>query len=191
MLMADGLTDILDDLKEADDGESTSIGDVLSAFEDRSLGAILTMLGAIAALPVIGGIPGMSILTGTLVAMAVLQSLFASGGGLWAPERVKKLEVDNEKLDNAVESAKRVTRKVDAMLRPRLSFLVNRWAIAICALIMAVTFYPMAVVPWGVTVPALAVTMFGLSMIGRDGAFALVGYVLSLATAWIIWRYVL
>lgn len=189
--MTDGLVDILDDLKEAGEANKISVGDVLEAFEHRSLGAILTVLGAVAALPVIGGIPGMSIFTGTLVLVSALQFFFTSHGGLWAPARVKALDVEKRKFASAVNKARPYAGKVDAVLKPRLRALANEWAVAICAVVLALTFYPLAVVPWGVMAPAVAVMMLGLSLIGRDGVFALIGYALAALTAWLIFSYVL
>ena len=191
--MTSGLNDILDDLKDAEEEDSgtTSVGDILDAFAERSLGALLTVLGAIALIPVIGGIPGMSILTGTLVAIAVIQSLFSEGGGLWAPDRVRGIEVDDEKFDRSVEKVRPAARFVDRLLKPRLGFLVGRWPVALCALLLAGLFYPMAVVPWGVTVPAAAVMLLGLALLGRDGVFAALGYAFTALSLWLIWRYAL
>ena len=186
----DGLTDVLDDLKVADSGGRTTVGDVLDAFENRSLGAILTVLGVVAAIPVIGGIPGMSILTGTLVLIAAGQS-FIGRSSLWAPETIRKRGIDDDKFDRAIEKARPYAERVDKWLKPRLGFLAQNQAVAICCVFLALTCYPMAVVLWGVTAPAAAVALLGLSLIGKDGIFALLGYAVTLLTLYLIWTFAL
>ena len=187
--MAEALEDLLKDLKNASDDRTTSVGDVIDTFEHRSLGVVLTVFAAIAALPVVGAIPGVSILTGALIILAVAQSFFASSG-LWAPDRVRRLEVDDEDFHQGVDKALPYARKIDNVLRPRMRELVDGRAqtvlIALCSLLLSLTFVPLAVVPWGVQVPALAILAFGLALIGKDGYFAAGGYVLSALTAYLI-----
>jgi len=48
--------------------------------------------------------------------------------------------------------------------------------------LLALTMIPLALVPWGVLPPALGIVLFGVAMIGRDGVFAIAGYVLSAVT---------
>lgn len=71
----------------------------------RSLGVLLTIFGLIAILPVIGDIPGMAILTGTLTLVAVVQS-FGGGDALWMAGIVRRREIGREKFDRAVEKAR-------------------------------------------------------------------------------------
>jgi hypothetical protein len=50
------LRTVLDDLERSGHDGAVSVGDVLDAFEQRSLGVLLTVFGLLAALPVVGGI---------------------------------------------------------------------------------------------------------------------------------------
>ena len=187
--MADGLQSVLEDLETAGDGDEGEIalGEILDAFEGRSLGVLLTLFGAVAALPVIGAIPGMSIVTGGLILVAVAQSLFGGASGIWAPERLRKRRMSREKLGKAVEKARPVARRIDRLLKARLRPLASRAAVSAASAPLALAFIPLAVVPFGVQAPALAVTLLGLSLMARDGACALVGYAFALATVYILW----
>lgn len=78
------LTELLDDLRDTASSDEISIGDIVEAFEHRSLGAILTLFATIAGLPVTGANPGVSLVIGTLIIAAIVQSLFASGD-IWVP----------------------------------------------------------------------------------------------------------
>ena len=179
MAQTQPLTDVLDSLNDQIEGDKTKLGDLLDAFEGRSLGMLLTLLGLVAVIPVLGGIPGVSVLVASLIIVAVAQS-FLANGGIWAPRLFRRMEIDNDKMERAVEKARSWTGRLDAIIRPRMPFLVEgRFAfsaIAFCSVLLAMTFYPMALVPGGVTVPALAILAFGIALMGRDGAFAFAGY---------------
>ena len=180
--MSDGLGGILDHLKGASEGGKTTLGDVLDAFESRSLGAILAVLGIIALIPVIGAVPGASIVIGTLVLIAV-GSRWLGDGSLWAPSFLRERGMDDEKFDRGVEKVRPWAQRIDAVLRERVSWAARPLPAALCAATLALLFYPMAVVPWGVMVPAGGVTLLGLGLIGKDGAFCLAGYALAAAAA--------
>ena len=51
------LATVLDELQHSGREKAVSIGDVLDAFQHRSLGVLLTLFGLLAALPIIGDIP--------------------------------------------------------------------------------------------------------------------------------------
>lgn len=183
------LTSVLNELSASGHEEAVSIGEILDAFEHRSLGVLLTLFGLIATLPVIGGIPGMSILTGTLVLVAVGQS-FAGQAGLWAPRFVRQREIGRRRFNRVVEKACPWTRRVDNLLKPRLRPLVagsiQRWILSIAAVLLALTFYPLAFVPFGVTAPAAGVLALGLGLMAGDGLLVLIGYALSAVTAYLM-----
>lgn len=191
--MAEGLQSVLDDLETAGDADhgEIALGEILDAFEGRSLGVLLTFFGAVAALPVIGAIPGMSIVTGGLILVAVGQSLFGGASGIWAPERLRNRRVSREELGKAVEKIRPVARRIDRLLKARLRPLASRAAVSAASVPLALAFLPLAVVPFGVQAPAMAVTLLGLSLTSRDGACALVGYAFALSTVYLLWSFAL
>lgn len=185
------LEGVLDDLGDAGDDGKVSVRDVISAFEDGSAGAIITVLGLIAAMPVVGGVPGMSILVGVLTLLVLAQVLFRSKRGIWLPGFIADREMEEESLDKGVEGARPYVRWLDRFIRPRLTPLtegrIARWALIAGAALMALALIPMEVVPWGATAPALALIAFGLALIARDGALALFGYVMVAVTLGATW----
>jgi hypothetical protein len=185
---AETLGSILDRLKSAESGEQVSVGDVLSALEDRSLGVIVAALGLIAALPVIGAIPGVSIVIAALVVIAIGQNAVGRTG-LWAPSFVRDRRIEQDAFDSAIEKARPIIDWVDRRLKPRLVVLTEgaaaRAVIRVCAAILAVSMIPLAVVPWGVQAPALGLVALGLALMTRDGAMAAIGYGFAAVTAWV------
>ena len=183
------LGSVLDDLEQSGGDEAASIGQVLDAFQHRSLGVLLTFFGLIAALPIIGDIPGVSILIGTLILIVVAESLFGRGT-LWMPDFVRRREISRGKFDKGIRKARPWVEWVDRLLKPRLEALAagrtNRWIIILAAAILAVTFYPLAFVPFGVTAPALGVLALGLGLMACDGLLVLVGYALAAVTGYVL-----
>lgn len=184
------ISDVLDDLAHASDGKSVSAGQVIDSFQHRSLGVMMTVLGLITSMPVIGGIPGVSVVTGTLILIAIGQSL-AGGGALWMPEFVRKQEFQRDKFNQAIQKTRPWIRRVDCLVRSRLTFLacgpISHWVICVAAAFLALTFYPLELIPWGVTVPALGVLAFGLGLMARDGLFVLLGYAFSAGTGYLLY----
>lgn len=179
------LGDILDHLGAAETGDTVSVDDVLGAFEDRSSGVLVTMLGLLAALPIIGSVPGMSIATGALILLALAHSALG-GGRLTLPGRIGRLRIGRKAFDKGLEKGRAITDRIDRVLRPRLLVLtetmVARMAIKIAIAFLALTMFPLAFVPYGVTPAAVGIVAFGLALIARDGAMAVVGYVMSAVT---------
>ncbi|WMS44889.1 exopolysaccharide biosynthesis protein [Acuticoccus sp. MNP-M23] len=178
----------MDQLEEPADGGDVSINEVLAVFDDRSSGVLITMLGLVAALPIIGGIPGMSMIVSVLLIAVLIQSA-VGGSGIRLPGRLGRYSFPEDGFRNGIANGRKFTGKVDRVLTRRLTFLTGsraaRLAIKIAVAILAVAMFPLEVVPWGVTAPAAGIVAFGLAMIARDGLFALFGYALAAVTAYL------
>ncbi|MBU1211213.1 MAG: exopolysaccharide biosynthesis protein [Alphaproteobacteria bacterium] len=179
------LADVIDRLKDDTSGEQVSIGDIITAFEDRSFGALCTVIGILAASPVIGPIPGMSIFTAMLVLLVAGQYL-AGRNTPWIPSFLTKRSIAREKVTKAAETARPYAQWLDRFVKPRANWIIGgrpqRKVIAVAMCLLALTMIPLALVPWGVLPPALGIVLFGVALMGRDGAFAIAGYALSAVT---------
>ena len=51
--------------------------------------------------------------------------------------------------------------------------------IAVACILLAISFYPLAIVPFGVLAPGVAVTMFALGITARDGLLVLLGFLMT------------
>lgn len=183
------LEDILDDLKQSANSGDTSVGGVLDAFSKQSLGVLITLFSTVAALPVIGAIPGVSIGAGALILVAIGQSLFANGG-IWAPKRLRDVHIDGDKLSKAVDKSKPLAKWVDRRLSQRLLFLTQsklaHWSLIGATALLATTYIPLALFPWGVMVPAFATLAFGLALMSKDGLMAVIGYAFTVLTLGVV-----
>lgn len=186
------LTDVLDNLLDNLDGDQASVDDVISAFEHRGFGALITAIGLVAAAPVIGAIPGMSILTGTLILLIAGQFIVGRNHP-WIPSSLRNRSMNRSTLEKGIEKARPYTKWMDNYIYPRMNWLVRgplqRRLIASVVCGLALTMYPLALIPWGVQPPATAIVFFGVAMMGRDGLFAALGYLLVALTAYFIYLF--
>ena len=78
--------------------------------------------------------------------------------------------------------------RAERLLKPRLSFLTRppfEQAIAvICLLLAVILFLP---IPFGNMPPALAICLFSLAILERDGVAAIAGALVAMASVMIVW----
>lgn len=179
-----GILDRLQKTGEESDGKVT-INEVLTTFQHRSMGVLITMLGLLAALPIIGAVPGLPMVVSIMILVVIANGLFGLGV-LRVPGRLGRTGVSHEEFVKAMQRGRRWTRWIDQLLGHRLTLLtkgpIARSAIYLTVAAMSVIMFPLELVPWGVTAPAFGIVAFGLALIAGDGLFALVGYAFVAAT---------
>lgn len=179
------LTDLLDRLAENTSGEKVSLGDLLHSLDTRSYGPLLLAAGLIAASP-LGMVPGMSIVTGSIIIVLSAQMLFGMKHP-WLPKRLLSLEFDRDRVTATREKLKPWLRWAERPIRARYTKLVQppvTQLIALGCIGLSLLFYPLALVPFGVFLPATAVTLFALALAARDGLLAILAAVLTAAAGW-------
>lgn len=185
------LSDLLDHFVETTEGQDqVSIGDLLDSLSSRSHGPMLLFPAIIAVSP-IGMIPGMSVVTGTLILLIATQMMFFSSRP-WIPQRIVNFEFTREKLKSGSEKTKRWVKWFEKAVFRRLEFLTTGVAIypvAIVCILLSISFYPLAFVPFGVFLPGSAVVMFALGLTARDGLLVILGYIFTIAVVATIWFY--
>ncbi len=174
------ISQVLATLHDTTDAEETAVDDVLNAFGRRAYGPILFVVGIISLSPV-GSIPGASILTGSLIVVLMTQYLFREHAP-WVPEWIRARSVPAKQAKQSVETVKPYLEKMETFVRPRYHQLAAApwtYIVAIVCITLALSMYPLALVPWGVMPPSLALTLFGLGMMSADGLLIGAGLVVS------------
>lgn len=166
--------------KQVTHQETISLGDLLQAFGRRSYGPVLFVIGLIALSP-LGAIPGASIVCATLVVLLGVQMSLRAGAP-WIPRRLRNLEVDGARARRAIEWMEPQARRLAVLTRPRWQALLDGPAVhlavgALC--LLALSMYPLALVPWGVIPCAAGISAIGLGLLARDGVFILAGMALA------------
>lgn len=187
------LADIADRIiDKTEESEKISVDDMMAAVGRRAFGPLLLVFALIAAAPIIGSIPGASVITGSIIALIAVQ-LLVRRRTPWIPRALSRLEMDSGKMRFAMEKMRPSLQRVDRFVRPRWQALVGEpWVYltaAIC-LVMAALMYPLALVPWGVMPPLLALIALSLGMTSHDGLLTATGWAVSIAalgaSAWLL-----
>lgn len=179
------LSDLVDNLVEGTSGDRVSLKDLLSTIDTRSYGPLLLLPGLVAASP-LGAIPGMSVVTGSII-LLVASQLLVGLSHPWLPSRLLELTFDRDRLTSTRERLRPWLAWAERPVKSRLTRLVEppfEQVIAACCIVLALLFYPLALVPFAVFLPALAVCFFALALSARDGILAVFAFVFTAGTVW-------
>lgn len=166
------------------DGDKITLGDVLDLFGDRSFGPVIAFLGLLVVLPPLGAIPVLPAIIGLLIVMFCVQIIFGASH-IWVPGFVEKRSIPKDKLIAADKRAHPWLRRIDRLISGRLEYLTGRISVVIAAIVvslLALLMIPLELVPFAVAAPGIAIVLFGIAFVARDGVLMLIAY-LAAATA--------
>lgn len=185
------LSELLDHFVDSTKSQETvKVDDLLNSLNSRSHGPML-LFPAILAISPIGMIPGMSVVTGTLIILIGTQMLFLSNRP-WIPKFIANYSFSRDQLTSGVAKSKPWILWFEKAVYHRFEFMAEGimiYPVAILSVLLALSFYPLALVPMGVFVPGFAIVLFALGLTARDGLLIGVGFTLATATAVIAWNH--
>jgi len=155
----------------------------MRAIGERSFGALLLLAGFVVLAPIIGDIPTVPTVMAVFVFLISAQ-LLANRRYFWLPRWLRSRSLKAQTLQKAVEKSRGAARLVDRLLKPRLLFFIAgpaHYATAIACMIIALVIPPMELIPFSANIAGLALSLFGLAHIARDGLLALVAFLFTLA----------
>ena len=168
-------SEVLDTLEGAGSAERLSLGDILDSFGRRAFGPFLLVPALIAVLPVVGALPGVSLVTAG-VELVVAGQLALGERRLHLPKRVRAIVIPRRALSFSIRMLRPMAHTIGRLVRPRLRGLTNggaRVAVGALAVILAVLMLVGALVPGGIVLPALGMIILGLGLTSQDGALIL------------------
>ncbi len=186
------MQDILDQLEESPDGDKTSVDDIVSAFRHRGFGPLLMVPSLFALIPIIGGIPGASLLLAALIILIAGQMVVGRESP-WIPGRLRRMSFDSDKLKKGIKKARPYAKSIDHHTTSRVQFLTSDIAkriIAVVCILLAIAMIPLAAVPFGVAIPATALLLLAIGLSARDGLILAIGLAASLLSGYAIWQWV-
>ncbi|MEM5517988.1 exopolysaccharide biosynthesis protein [Henriciella sp. AS95] len=181
----DPLENVLDRAIEDTDGDKVTFGDLLDLFGHRSFGPVVAFLGLLVVIPPLGAIPGLPAVIGVVIILFSVQIVLGADH-IWVPGFIENRSIEKKKLEEAEDRTKKWLKRIDRMISERLGFLTGPWATYIAAIIvtiLAALMIPLELVPFAVAAPGLAITIFGLAFVARDGVLMLIGYILAAIAA--------
>lgn len=184
----ENLGTLLDRIDETAGRGRISFGEILDAVGQRSFGPILLMAGLVTLAPIIGDIPGVPTIMGILVLLTAGQIL-CGRQSFWLPETLLNRNAAGDTVRRAVAWLRRPARWLDRIICPRLRLFVRGPAVhgvAVVCIAIALAMPPMELVPFSANGAGLALTAFGMALIGGDGLLVLVAGTITVATFWVV-----
>ncbi|MGP9633049.1 exopolysaccharide biosynthesis protein [Halomonas sp. AOP43-A1-21] len=182
---ATNLTELIQTIEQMEhDAPRVSVDDIVDAVGRRSFGPLLLIAGLITLAPIIGDIPGMPTLMAALVLLVSTQ-LLAGRKTFWLPNWLLNRSVSRKNFDKAIHALKKPARWVDNLLGVRLKWMTGYAGIratALACLLVALAMPPMEFIPFSANGAGLALTLFGLGLVARDGLVLSLGFLITTAT---------
>lgn len=180
-------SEVLESLGQGDD-PSLKLDEVVEAFGDRGLGALILVLSLMALFPWPPG--GKAVFAVPIILLAV--ELAIQRNEVWLPRWALKASLSRAAYRAATSRVIRPIRFVENLTRPRLTALTGPISEVImgiaCVLLAIVMALP---VPFGDMLPGLALVFFALGVMQKDGFAVLIGAFWTAVTAgylFLIWR---
>ncbi|AZM97293.1 exopolysaccharide biosynthesis protein [Vreelandella venusta] len=186
---ASNLTELINTMERMErEKAKVSVDDVVHAVGRRSFGPLLLLAGLITLAPIIGDIPGMPTLMAALVLLTSVQLLLGRET-FWLPKWLLNRSLSRNKFDKAIHYMKKPARWVDSLLGVRLAWMTGYIGIrvtAVMCLFIALAMPPMEFIPFSANGAGLALTLFGLGLVARDGIMLSLGFLLTGATLTVV-----
>ncbi len=164
--------------------DALSLGELLDVFSDEGLLLLTILLTLVFLIPV--SIPGVSTVFGAAILLVGVSRLI--NRPLWLPQRVKHKALPAARLRPGLTAGLVWVRRMEKIIRPhRLRLFVdgpgqgviNNLAFILAALLLMA---PFGFVPFSNTLPALALLLYAIGFIQRDGGAILLGHLANIGT---------
>ena len=164
--------------------DALSLGELLDVFSDEGLLLLTILLTLVFLIPV--SIPGVSTVFGAAILLVGVSRLI--NRPLWLPQRVKHKALPAARLRPGLTAGLDWVRRMEKISRPhRLRLFVdgpgqgviNNLAFILAALLLMA---PFGFVPFSNTLPALALLLYAIGFIQRDGGAILLGHLANIGT---------
>ena len=179
------LSELLKQLPECFEGkESVQLEDLRNELSGRVYGAFMLILALPNLIPM--PTPGLSAIVAIPLILFTAQLVI----GLktpWLPKIISKRSMKLSKMKSMCNKVIPYAKKLENFIRPRLEWLVkppaDRLIALICLLLSIVMIMP---IPFGNAIPALAICLFAIAILQRDGLFVILGLIISVISASIV-----
>ncbi|CAA9321386.1 MAG: Exopolysaccharide synthesis, ExoD [uncultured Lysobacter sp.] len=164
--------------------DTLTLGELLDVFGDEGLLLLTMLLTVVFLIPV--SIPGVSTVFGAAILLVGISRLL--GRPLWLPSSIRHRALPAAKLRPALQQGMVWVRRLERISRPRrMRTLVDgraRLQLTNLAFILAAVLLmaPFGFVPFSNTLPALALLLYSVGIMQRDGGAVLLGHLANIAT---------
>jgi hypothetical protein len=187
----ESLSEVLDDLSSAVGEEKSSppdvtLREVMASVGRASYGPLLLLIGLFAVSPATV-VPGMTWLAAALTLLVAGQMALGLKH-MWLPRWALDAKAPRSMVRLGVREARDWSVRIDGLLKPRLTFLTRPPFVNVIALLIiaaALITFPLGLIPVAPLAPGLAIVLFGLGMVARDGLWLALGTLLVGGAFWL------
>jgi hypothetical protein len=156
------------------EGERIPIGDLVHALRNRAFGMTLLLFGIPNCIPMPPGIP---VICGTILILASFPMILGRNE-LWLPQWLSRKTISKTDLERISTLALPWITRLEKWSKPRLEIFAGHQARRIVGAVVAfLGFVLILPIPFlGNMPPGIAVCIFGLGLIERDGLIILIGF---------------
>ena len=164
--------------------DALSLQELLDVFSDEGLLLLTILLTLIFLIPV--SIPGVSTVFGAAILLIGISRLI--GRPLWLPARLRRRALPADRLRPGLTAGLVWVRRMEKISRPHrlrplvdgaLPRLFNNLAFILASVLLMA---PFGLVPFSNTLPALALLLYAIGFIQRDGVAVLLGHLANIGT---------
>lgn len=169
-------------IKKANDPNRT-IGDIADIIARRSIGSLLALFAALNLIPLP---PGTSVISGIPIVLIAVQLIFLRDR-IWLPNFIRKLKIDEKRMDNILGRLIGWGRKLERYIKPRYWPFSSIWGdrfIGVASFILgSMVVLP---IPLGNFLPALSAAILGMALSEQDGVWLAIGLTVgAVSLTWI------
>jgi hypothetical protein len=186
-------SELLTAIATSEGDERILFGDLIAAMRNRAFGLLFLIFGIPNCLPMPPGIP---VICGIILALIAAQ-MVVGRDELWLPQRLAVRSFARTDLQRIVNRARPWIERLERYAKPRYAFLAGPMARRIIgAVVVFLGFVLILPIPFlGNMPPGIAICVFGLGLVERDGLIIVLGYVatvlgllVTVAMTWLIWQ---
>lgn len=170
------LSTVIERVEHSGAGKTVSLAEIADAIGHGAFGALLLVPALIMVSP-LSAIPGLSSLMGLVIALFAIQIVIGRDT-LWLPDFLGERSLDRDRLLKATARLEKPSRFIDRLTYRRLAFLtekpLNRLPAVVC-LAASLIVPPFELVPMSASILGMAIALFALAMVTKDGLLILIG----------------
>ena len=171
---------LLTHILEEHGGDRLTLGELSARLRDRAWGGLLLIFAAVNLLPLP---PGATTITG-LPLLVITAQLALGRARPWFPRKLDQRGISKRHLSRIAAKIAPWEVRIERVLKPRLYALTNHRGARVIGLIgLVLSIILWLPIPLGNHAPALALTLFALALIYRDGVLAILGLLATIASA--------
>lgn len=182
------LSDALDRLESAVDGDHIAVGAVVEKLGRNSFATLMLVFSLVSTSPA-SAIPGITTMVGGIVFLLVAQML-AGRESVWLPDFITRRQMSSAKLCKGINWLRKPVQFVERFLRTRLEIMFHRpwrWMPLVPILCLTLFMPFMEVVPMSGSIASAIIAFYAAGLLMRDGVVVLLALGLLLGSAGAVW----